>query len=417
MAAVIEEHLRPFLLDIQLINPNVDYKLTVASKISSFICQVGMPYAFLQHAISLHSPLSGRTKRLFALLALIPLLLMVYITPIVPELQFNFVILFLWAGPYIIGASLLLMYNMWREKDPVMKRTRLLSNILTVIPMIFLLFSIYIARIFGYTELWRYNLVIIIIQFIAFIAFSIKYSVLGVKLRFESYRLDSTIRAISSGSTILNHTIKNEVGKIRMFATRIQEYASEEKTEEMKEDIKILLQSTDHMLNMVNRIQEHSQEIILKEEPILVHELINETLHKLYPFLQKKQVQIEKNVPEPVQLICDPVHIQEVIGNIVTNAAEAMQNGGTIHISQYESKRQIILAFEDTGAGISKENLPYVLDPFFSTKKTASNFGLGLSYCYNVMKKHGGSLEIQSEKNVGTTVYLYFPKRKLVHPD
>jgi phosphoglycerate-specific signal transduction histidine kinase len=60
------------------------------------------------------------------------------------------------------------------------------------------------------------------------------------------------------------------------------------------------------------------------------------------------------------------------------------------------------------GHGITKENLPYVNDPFFTTKKRTLNFGLGLSYCYNVMQKHKGDLTIQSEKDKVTTITPFF---------
>jgi signal transduction histidine kinase len=81
------------------------------------------------------------------------------------------------------------------------------------------------------------------------------------------------------------------------------------------------------------------------------------------------------------------------------------------------SKKHLAIAVSDTGVGIAKENLPHVLDPFFSTKKTGQNFGLGLSYCYNAMQKHQGSLEIYSVPGEGTTIYLYFPRKRVVSPE
>ena len=77
------------------------------------------------------------------------------------------------------------------------------------------------------------------------------------------------------------------------------------------------------------------------------------------------------------------------------------------------SKKHLVIAIEDTGTGISSKNLPHVLDPFFSTKKSSQNFGLGLPYCYNVMQKHQGMLEISSEPGKGTTVFLLFPKKRV----
>jgi signal transduction histidine kinase len=72
----------------------------------------------------------------------------------------------------------------------------------------------------------------------------------------------------------------------------------------------------------------------------------------------------------------------------------------------------MILEIKDTGAGIDKKNLRRVLDPFFTTKGSSGhNFGLGLAYSYNVMKRHGGSLQLSSELGKGTTIYLFFAKK------
>jgi two-component system sporulation sensor kinase B len=95
------------------------------------------------------------------------------------------------------------------------------------------------------------------------------------------------------------------------------------------------------------------------------------------------------------------------------NALEAMKAGGTLTLQMFLSNKHLVIAVADTGVGIAKEHLPYVFDPFFSTKKTGQNFGLGLSYCYNVMQKHQGMLEIYSVKDEGTTVFLFFPRRRV----
>jgi signal transduction histidine kinase len=72
------------------------------------------------------------------------------------------------------------------------------------------------------------------------------------------------------------------------------------------------------------------------------------------------------------------------------------------------------LAVTDNGKGIPQQYLTRVIEPLFSTKNNNLNFGLGLSYCYNVIRQHGGILKVNSKENEGTTVKLYFPKEKEV---
>ena len=86
---------------------------------------------------------------------------------------------------------------------------------------------------------------------------------------------------------------------------------------------------------------------------------------------------------------------------------------GEIRIETTIIKSYILISVNDNGTGISKENLSFVFDPFFTTKRKTMNFGLGLTYCYNVMQLHKGTLEIESREGKGTTVMLKFPKYKV----
>ena len=92
----------------------------------------------------------------------------------------------------------------------------------------------------------------ITILFVSFVIFGIKYGVLGVKLKFEKDRLDSTMRAMTSGTVTLNHTIKSQIGKINMLADRIKYIAETNEQTEINKHIDAVLESTDHMIMMVD---------------------------------------------------------------------------------------------------------------------------------------------------------------------
>jgi two-component system sporulation sensor kinase B len=88
---------------------------------------------------------------------------------------------------------------------------------------------------------------VITVLFVSFPIFGTKYGVLGVRLKFERQRLDSTMRAMTSGTSILNHTIKNEIGKIHMLADRIKYKAVTNVQREINKDIGMVIDSTEHM--------------------------------------------------------------------------------------------------------------------------------------------------------------------------
>ena len=115
----------------------------------------------------------------------------------------------------------------------------------------------------------------------------------------------------------------------------------------------------------------------------------------------------------------DKFQIGQVIDNIIINAKQAMPNGGNIvvkaqNVSLKEREHPTLMAgnyvmisIEDAGFGIPKEIMPRIFDPFFSTK--AKGHGLGLSTCYSIINRHGGSIDVESEPSKGSVFYIYLP--------
>lgn len=128
----------------------------------------------------------------------------------------------------------------------------------------------------------------------------------------------------------------------------------------------------------------------------------------------------ELRIPETTwQCRIDTAQIAQVISSISLNARQAMPEGGSVAITvenirlerrlhQYlPSGPYVLITISDNGCGIATEHLPRVFDPFFTTKKNGS--GLGLSSSYTIMRKHQGHIQLVSEPNIGTTVYIYLP--------
>jgi two-component system sporulation sensor kinase B len=414
LSGVIDETLFPLWADMLANHPVWESALLFVSRMASFVCQVGLPYTFLMFAVHSGESISRKVKQMTQYAALIPPVIMLAITPIYPVLAFNYWIMVVWVIPFFLAACTILIWQYRNEKDPLVKKNSFFTNILIIVPLFFVFIFIYIMRIQNDYEAWRYNTLVVGIQFILIVAISLKYGFLGVRLRVEKRRLDSTMRALTSGAQIMNHTIKNEVGKISLYADRIESYADETSQPGLKEDAHVLLQSSQHILDMMNRIQGQLSDVVLREEATFPSHVISQVLHNLQPYVDKQRVAVETELDETRKLFCDPVQLREILTNLCMNALEAMKTGGTLRIQMFQSKKHLVITVSDTGTGISKENLPHVLDPFFSTKKTGQNFGLGLSYCYSVMQKHQGLLEIYSEPGKGTTVFLFFPKKHVV---
>ena len=133
----------------------------------------------------------------------------------------------------------------------------------------------------------------------------------------------------------------------------------------------------------------------------------------LQPYLNSN-VQVIKQYEVDVKVHGDPIHIQETLLNIIKNALEAMGNDGRLLVKLYKTRRKVYIDITDSGKGIPKDKLDQVLNPFFSTKGTKGNYGLGLTYSYNVMQKHGGDISIKSKVDQGTTFTLSLPARRVL---
>jgi len=112
---------------------------------------------------------------------------------------------------------------------------------------------------------------------------------------------------------------------------------------------------------------------------------------------------------------CVPDQIKQVFINIITNAAEAMPDGGELSVatSKAEEEGAVSISFKDTGVGIATDDLPQIFDMFYSKKPNVKGVGLGLSVSYGIIKRHGGNIDVQSIEGQGATFTVTLPEKAL----
>jgi signal transduction histidine kinase len=106
---------------------------------------------------------------------------------------------------------------------------------------------------------------------------------------------------------------------------------------------------------------------------------------------------------------CLASQLNQVFMNLIVNAAQAIKESGVITIRTGVDNGWVRVSIADTGAGIAPENLSRIFEPFFTTKPVGQGTGLGLSLSYNIVNKHGGRIEVESEMGKGTTFTVYLP--------
>jgi PAS domain S-box-containing protein len=149
-------------------------------------------------------------------------------------------------------------------------------------------------------------------------------------------------------------------------------------------------------------------------------EVIN-TLELIYHQLRKRQIMVAPEIdPTTPMIIADRQKLRQVFLNLLTNASDAMPNGGRLILRSAPAQMTrgqpgVVLEFTDTGAGIAAQHLDRVMEPFFSTKEEGKGTGLGLAICRRIIQEHKGTIQIISEVGKGTTVRIVLPIRNGVN--
>jgi len=124
----------------------------------------------------------------------------------------------------------------------------------------------------------------------------------------------------------------------------------------------------------------------------------------------KHRANVQKNLGEIPEIECSPSQINQIFLNIITNASQAIDEGGAILITtKVHDADRVSISIADNGCGIPEENLSRIRDPFFTTKEVGTGTGLGLSIVDEIMRAHGGELIIESEVGKGSRFTLLLP--------
>jgi PAS domain S-box-containing protein len=143
-----------------------------------------------------------------------------------------------------------------------------------------------------------------------------------------------------------------------------------------------------------------------------VNQLIEDLLILVSIQLEKMGISVVKELDEDLPpILVSPDQFRQVLLNLVTNAQDAMPDGGTLFILTRRSDERVVLSFSDTGEGIPAEHLPYIFDPFFTTKGKEGT-GLGLSVSYGIVQSFDGMMEASSEPGEGTTITISLPAQE-----
>jgi two-component system sensor histidine kinase HydH len=223
------------------------------------------------------------------------------------------------------------------------------------------------------------------------------------------YQLNQAERLAALGQMCagVSHEIRNPLGIIRSTAELMGGMA--DSSDAQKKLSGVIIQESSRLNNIVTEFLDFASPLKPNFQDCYLEEVLDKNMQFLEPELDKKKIAVHHNLDgRSLKLRADPQLLYRSFLNIFINAVQSIENGGTITVNVEEKRNRYIMEIEDTGCGISRENLSKIFNPFFSTKETGT--GLGVSIVRNIIEGHGGTIRIDSEEGTGTKVKIELPK-------
>ncbi len=200
--------------------------------------------------------------------------------------------------------------------------------------------------------------------------------------------------------------------EVGVFVKEMEKVEKEINLDFMKEDTGALLEESKKGLERVKKIvldlrtfarEDGEERVSIKVEDVIesIIGIINNEI--------KYKAELEKEYDELPLIKCHVQRLGQVFMNLIINAAHAIEDEGKITIRTFQKGQHACVEISDTGKGIPKDKLQKIFEPFYTTKPVGQGTGLGLSISYEIVKKHGGDIVVQSTLGQGTTFTVMLP--------
>jgi two-component system, NtrC family, sensor histidine kinase PilS len=223
----------------------------------------------------------------------------------------------------------------------------------------------------------------------------------------ETSRRQDRLAAIGRMAASIAHEIRNPLaamrGSIQMLRSEVDNDSSQ------AELMEIILRESDRLNRIITDFLSYARPRSLKQARVDVGDLLHQTfaLMRHSPEIGANQSITEELPAEPIFAEADEGQLKQVFWNLARNALQAMPQGGTLSATlEKNSDNRLRIAFADTGRGMSPDQVEHLFEPFSST---TGGTGLGLSIVYQIIRDHGGTINVRSLEGQGTTIMIELP--------
>jgi two-component system NtrC family sensor kinase len=218
-------------------------------------------------------------------------------------------------------------------------------------------------------------------------------------------------------SASVAHEINNPVSGVLNLSMLLQRMLKDDgvppgRIEEFRKYLSQVVSETARVGRIVSDLLAFSRRSKPQRVPADLNKIAKMTLSLTQHKMKLSNVTVEQNLCEALPLAaCDASQVQQVVLNLLLNAAEATQakNDRRVTVSTEAREGEVRLLVADNGEGIQPENLTKIFDPFFTTKAEGKGVGLGLAVSYGIIQEHGGDIEVKSQAGEGATFIVTLP--------
>lgn len=222
----------------------------------------------------------------------------------------------------------------------------------------------------------------------------------------EEARAAEELASIATLVTGLAHEVGTPMGVIQGHAKMLESAVS-------GDDARWRLQTIQTQISRISRIIQMllgmARPRRSRRQPVAMKALVETTLSFVSEKMARRSIEVDRRIESVPSVIGDSERLQQLLLNLLLNAADAMPDGGELKVSLCERDEEIEIQIHDTGAGIPERDLDKVFDPFFTTKPAGEGNGLGLMVCKGIALDHGGSITVRSQEGTGTEFEVRLP--------
>jgi two-component system sensor histidine kinase HydH len=215
------------------------------------------------------------------------------------------------------------------------------------------------------------------------------------------------LAAVGSLAAGVAHEIRNPLSSLKGFATYFRQRYGE--VPDVVKVADIMIQEVDRLNRVITELLEFSRPMEMKRKAADLANLVRHVLRTVEGQAREKEITVKTALPPGFpEAFIDPDRMTQVFLNLFLNALAAMEKGGVLSVSvTRHDGGSLRVTVTDSGAGIRKEDLGRVFDPYYTTKPSGT--GLGLAIVHRIVEAHGGEIRLESEPGKGTTFTILLP--------